>query len=74
MIITVSRPEPVLHMSAIEHGSVTAFHLAHLAGRGTVEAHNVVVRIHAASWRVSVMRALIDTGDVSDNRTWASSA
>ena len=52
MIITVSRPEPVLHMSAIEHGSVTAFHLAHLAGRGMVEAHlNVVVRIHAASSR-----------------------
>ena len=72
MIITVSRPGPELHMSAIEPGSVTAFHLVHLAGRDTVEAHNVVVRIHAASCRVSVMRALIDTCDVSGNGAWAS--
>ena len=69
MIITVSRPGPVLHMLAIEHGSVTAFHLVHLAGRGMVEAHNVVVRIHAASWPAFVMRALIDICNVSRHRT-----
>ena len=52
MIITVSRPESVLHMSAsIEHGEVTAFHLAHLAGEGTLEAYNVVFRIHVKSWQ-----------------------
>ena len=75
MIITVSRPEYVLHMSAsIEHDSVTVFHVAHLAGRGTVEAHNVVVCMHAARGRVSVLRALIDICNVSDHcQTWASS-
>ena len=47
----ISWPESVLHMSATEHGLVTALHVAHIAGEETVQAHNVVVRIHAASWR-----------------------
>ena len=60
-------------MSAIEHGSVTAFHLAHLAGRGMVEVHNVVVRIHAASWQglrvLSLTSATSDLGFQRLNRT-----